>query len=810
MDQLRQDFRYALRTLGRTPGFAAAVALTLALGVGAATAIFTVVDATLVRGLPYPDAGRLVQITMTKQGTFDEMEATYPAFLDWKAQSASFASLAGYQGSGGTARFASDPPRPAASAVVTADFFRTLGVEPALGRDFAPGNEDPAGKQEAILSYGVWQREFGGDPAVVGRAFAFNGASHTIIGVLPASFSLPPIAPTEIYRPVERMPFQMRRNLHWLNVIGRLAPGVTMEEARAEMAVIAGRLAQQYPDSEREIGTRIVTLHEAVLGDIQSILVLLFAAAGLLLLVAWVNVVNLLLARLASRRQEIAVRVALGASRGRLVRQSLTESLVLSAAGAVAGLVMAYWALGALLAAVPESLVRFMPYLAAAGLDGRALAFTTALTLLIGVVLGLAPLVPRETDRPQDALSEHTRTTAGGATQRLHAVLVGGEVALAVVLLSGAFLTTRSLLAMLEQDPGFDTRNLATLRVLLPTDRYPDADRMVPALREIQARLSTLPGVEGVGLTNRAPFQEGNTVRFRLEHEAAATAGEQAEAMTRSVDPSYFDVLKARLIRGRTFDTRDEGDGPPVVIVNRTLAERSFPGRDAVGQRIVFTFAPDQPAREIIGVIDDVREGALDSARQPVLYNPLMRSGARVVDVMLRTAGDPAAQVTPAERALKEVDAELLLLRGTTMETVVASAPWVFFREYPATLTSVFAVSALLLAAVGLFGMISYVVVQRTREIGIRMALGARPGDVMRLIMGRGLGPALAGIVAGLAGALALARVAESLLFGVSAGDPLTFLLVPLVVIAVATAATYMPARRAMRLDPMAAVRERT
>ena len=792
------------------PGFTAAVVLTLGLGIGATTAIFTAVDATLVRGLPYPDASRLVQVTMTKDGTFDEMEATYPAFLDWKAQSTSFAALAGYAGSGGTARFGAEPPRPVDSAIVTADFFRTLGVEPALGRDFAPGDEDPADKQVVLLSHGVWQREFGGDPDVVGTAFTFNGESHTVIGVLPAGFSLPPIAPTEIYRPVERLAFQMRRNLHWLNVIGRLAPDATQDTARAEMAVISDQLGRQYPDSERDIGTRLITLREAVLGNIQPILILLLGASGLLLLVAWVNVINLLLARLANRRQEMAVRVALGASPGRLVRQLLTESIAMAAAGALAGLVMAYWGLGALLSAVPESLLRFMPYLAEASIDGRVLAFTAGLTLLLGVVLGLAPLAQRERERPQEALNAHTRTTAGTATHRLRALLVGSEVALAVILLSGAFLTTRSLLAMLDQDPGFGPARLATLRVLLPADRYPDAERMVPALREMQARLEALPGVQGVGLTNRAPFQEGNTVRFRLEHEPAATAGEQAEAMTRSADPSYLDVLKARLISGRAFDTRDEADGPPVFIVNRTLAERFFPGQDVIGQRIVFTFAPGQPAREIVGVIEDVREAALDTARQPVLYSPLMRSGARVVDIMIRTAGAPAAQIAPAERALKAIDPQFLLLRGTTMEAMMANSPWVFFRQYPATLTTVFAVSALLLAAIGLFGMISYLVTQRTREIGIRMALGARPNDVMRLIVGRGLGPALAGIVAGIGGALALARVAERLLFGVSAGDPLTFLIVPLVVIAVAAAATYVPARRATRLDPMAAFRQQT
>lgn len=810
MRTLWMDLVFAVRLMRQGPAFTAAVVLTLGLGIGATTAMFSVVDATLVRGLPYPDARRLVQITMTKEGTFDEMEASYPAFLDWKAQSRSFVSLAGYQGSGGAARFGSLPPRPVESALVTADFFRTLGVEPALGRDFPPGDEDPADKQEVIVSHGLWQREFGSDPGIIDTTFTFNGATHTIIGVLPAGFSLPPIAPAEVYRPVERLPFQMRRNLHWLNVIGRLAPGVSLEEAAAEMAVISDRLGRQYPDSELDIGTRIVTLREAILGDIRPILILLLAAATLLLLVAWANVINLLLARLVNRRQEMAVRAALGASRTRLVRQSLTESLALTATGAFAGLILAQWAVGALRSAVPESLLRFMPYLLEASVDGRVLAFVAGLTLLVGIALGLAPLAQREPDGPQVVLNEHPRATAGAASHRLRAVLVGGEIALAVILLSGALLTTRSLVAMLDEDPGFDPAHLAAVRVLLPADRYPDAARMVPALREIQARLSALPGVKGVGLTNRAPFQEGNTVRFRREHEPAASAGEQAEAMTRSVDPAYFEVLRARLVRGRAFDTRDAGDGPPVLIVNRTLAERYFPGQDALGQRIVFTFAPDQPAREIVGIVEDVREAALDAARQPVVYNPLMRSGARVVEVVLRTAGDAASIIAPTAAALKEIDAELLVLRGTTMEAIVSGSPWVFIRQYPATLTSVFAFSALLLAAIGLFGTISYLVAQRTREIGIRMALGARPVDVLRHIMGRGLASALAGVAAGTVGAVALARVAESLLFGVSARDPLTFLLVPLLVIAVAAAATYVPARRATGLDPTAALRDHT
>jgi predicted permease len=439
--------------------------------------------------------------------------------------------------------------------------------------------------------------------------------------------------------------------------------------------------------------------------------------------------------------------------------------------------------------------------------DGRALAFTAGLAVLMSVVFGIAPAFQHDHATAQEALGDSPRTTAGGGATRIRSVLVAGEVALAVILLASAFLTTRSLLRMLEQDPGFEVRGLATLRLLLPPDRYPDAPSMAPALRELQDRFGGLPGVTGVGLTNRAPFQAGNTVRFRLEHEPAASAGEQAEAATRSVDAAYFRVLRARLVRGRFFDPRDEGDAPPVLVVNRTLAERVFPGQDAVGQRLVFTFAPDQPAREIVGVVDDVREGPLDAARQPALYNPLMRTGARVVDVLLRTGGDPASHLAAAEHVVKAFDPGIVLLRKTTMDAVVADSPWVFLRRYPATLTSLFAGTALVLAAVGLFGTISFLVTARTREIGIRMALGASARDVLALLMWQGLWPALAGIVAGMAGSILLARVAVNLLFGISTGDPLTFVLVPAIAAAVVLLATYVPARRAMQLDPAAAFR---
>lgn len=807
MHALIRDLRLSFRLMRKAPAFTTAVVLTLALGIGVTTAIFTVVDATLVRGLPYPEPDRLVQITMTKREAAGEMEASYPTFLDWKEQSASFESLAGYSGSGGVASFATEPSRPVQAAVVTADFFRTLGVTPSVGRDFTRGDEDLADKKVVLLAHGVWQRQFGSDPRVIGTTLTFNGSSHTIIGVLPAGFAFAPIAPAELYIPVERLPFQMRRNLHWLNVVGRLAPGVSLGEASAEMAAISERLGQQYPQSNRDTGARIVPLRESILGDVEPIMLLLFGAAGLLLLIACVNVATLMLARSASRQREIAVRVALGASRMRLLRQSVTEGLALSGAGAIAGIILAQWVVGGLLAVIPESLLRFMPYLTGVHVDARALAFTAGLIVLTGVLFGLAPAVQGRDAHPHAVLSGNTRGTAGSASDRTRSVLVAAQVALAVVLLAGAVLTTRSLFKMLHQDPGFDKQRLAILRTLLPQERYPDAPRMVAALRGLHERLAAMPGVEGVGMTNRTPFQAGNTVRFRLEHEPAQSAGEQAEAPIRSVDAFYFQVLGAKLLRGRYFDRTDERDGPPVLIINRTLAEQTFPGVDAVGRRLVFTFAPDQPPREIVGVIDDVREGPLDAAPEPAIYTPLMRTGARVVDIVLRSSADPVPHLTSAEHAVKQFDPGLLLLRKTTMEAVVADAPWVFFRRYPATLTSLFAVAALLLAGVGLFGLISYTVTQRTREIGVRIALGARPADVLHLTMRQGLKPAVAGILGGMALALALARGVEHMLFGVSATDPLTFAVMPVVVTAMAVLAVYVPARRATKLDPVAAFR---
>ena len=810
MFAIPRDLRFAVRVMWKNRGFSAAVVLTMALAIGSTVAIATLVDATLVRGLPYPDAERLVQIAMTKAGAADRMEASYPTFLDWKERSTAFEFIAGYSGDGGIARFGAEPPRLVEGAVVTADFFRTFGVRPILGSDFAAGDEDPADKHTAVLSHALWQQQFGGRTDVIGTSFTLDGTPHTVLGVLPADFEFAPTAPAELYTPVERLPFQMRRNLHWLNVVGRVRPGISVAQATAELAAISARLGEQYPESNKDTGARIVTLREALLGDIQPVMVVLLLGVGMLLLIACVNVANLMLARFAGRQKEMAIRTALGAPRGRLVRQSLTEALILASLGAAGGMLVAQWAIHGLIAAIPASLLRFMPYLQDVQVNARTVVISASLALLTALFVGLGPALQVTRPRPQDVLGEDNRSTASVATHRLRALLLSAQVALAVVLLSGAFLTSRSLLKMLEQDPGFDTRRLAVLRVLLPNDRYPDTAAAVPAVRELQQRLAALPGIEGVGLTNRTPLQAGNTVRYRREHEPAGSAGEQPEASIRSVDGSYFGVLKARLVSGRVFEAADESGGPPVLIVNRTLAEREFAGQDAVGRRLVFTFAPDQPAREIVGVIEDVREGPLDASRQPALYTPLMRGGARVVEFVLRTSGDPEAQLGPAEQVLNQFDRTLLVLRRTTIEDMMADAPWVFMRRYPATLTSAYALAALALAAVGVFGMISYLVAQRTREIGVRVALGARPVDVFRLMIGHGLRPALAGTAAGILCSLALARLIGSLLFGVSAGDPVTYLLVPVIVIVTAGLAAFVPARRAMKLDPMAALQRPT
>jgi putative ABC transport system permease protein len=817
MGTLIQDLRYAVRILAKVRGFTAVAVLTLALGIGANTAIFSVVYSALLRPLPYREPGNLFHLGESRRqadtGTVGA-DVSYPDYLDWKHSARSIQYFAAYSGDAFTLATTGEPKNTFA-AQVAPSFFSTLGVKPALGRDFLEDEMQADGPHVTILTDGFWRTEFGADPTIIGRVIHLDGKPATIVGVLPRGFEFAPANSAPLWVPIHQTgDLITRRSLHWLTVIGRLAPGATPDQARAEMQGINAQLASAYPKENSSIFLVMESLSDQVVGKVRPILLILLGAAGFVLLITCANVANLLLTRSIGRRKEFAVRAALGASRASLLSQSLTESLLLSFVGAGVGLVGAHWGVNLLVAAIPESQLQAMPYLRNAGINLAVFLFLFGVTVLTGVLFGLAPGLEASRASLNDTLNAESRGGTSAGHARLRNTLVVAEISISLVLLVGAGLLLKSLHALLGQDPGFNLHNVLTFSVNLPDSSYP-SDKTPPyysaaAVRfdhEFTERLRSVPGVLDVGQSTGIPASGGSgTIRFVFEGRPTAV-GQEGECQIITVSKGYFSSLRIPLAVGRFFTENDSKDAPGTVVVNRAFVKAYLPGEIPIGKRIRFTYNAKNPFLQIVGVAGDTASIDIAAPSPPIIYTPNDQGPATYLSYMVRTAGEPSAFVGAARATLKEMDAQLPLIQPQSLEEIVNQSPSVFLRRYPSYLIGSFATLALILALVGLYGLVSHMVLQRTREIGVRVALGAQRSDIMRLVLRQGIRSTLAGVAFGVIAGIALTRLLSRLLYGVKPGDWLTFLSVAVLLLAVAIAACSIPARRAMRVDPMVALR---
>jgi predicted permease len=807
MENLLQDFRYALRVLFHSPRFAATAVVTLTLGLAANVAIFSFVDAALIRPLPYRDAGRLFEVYETRSMEVNsQFEASYPDFLDWRSQNQVFESLAGYSQNQVLLRGAGNP-EVLSSAVVTDNFFSMLGTAPAAGRDFHPGEDLASAPRTALLSYAWWQKHFGGRQDVIGRTLNIDGDPTTIIGVLPADFHFAPVGDPDLWLTTHaEQDMLTRRNLHWLSVVGKLKPGVTAKNAAIAMNLVAERLEQQYPQSNHELRTAIVPINDVIMGQIRPILLVLQSAVVLLLLIACANVANLLLARSVARRKEMAIRTALGASRLRLMALVLTEGLVLSFIGGALGLILAHWTIKGFIGLIPSATLDNMPYLKHMGIDGGVMAFALGLVVATGIVFALAPALHASRSDVQMALKDGARASHNSAWRKFASGLVISEVAMAMMLLVGSGLLVKSLYRLLRVDPGFEQSNLLGLGVAVPAAHYPQPEQRIAVHKDLIARIRALPGVESVGSASMLPVSNGgNTNMVRIEGQPSTAEGR--EANSRTVDQYYFQTLRAQLLQGRWFNDDDNLSAPQRVIVNQTFADLFLTGLDPLAHQVVLTFSPKEKPRQIIGVVRDVREGPLDSPVRPAIYFPMDQNPRTFVNLAVRTAYRPESAITAVLSVIHQIDPDSVTLGIQTMDDRIRRSPAAFLHRYPAWLATVFAALALLLGSIGLYGLVAYSVSQRTQEIGIRMALGAQRRNVLTLVLTQGLRLIVPGVLIGTVAAFIGGYLLRSQLFAVSAADPLIFAVVTIALAAVTLFACYIPARQAARVDPMVALR---
>jgi len=817
MATLTQNLRYAIRAFSNSPGFAVVVVLTLALGIGANTAIFSVVYSALLRPLPYREPGKLFHLGESRtQADYATTGAQvpYPDYLDWKHAAKSIQSFAAYSGDAFTIAAAGEPKNTFA-AQVTPSFFSTLGVKPALGRDFLEDEMRSDGPHVTILTDGFWRTEFGADPNVIGRIIRIDGKPATIVGVLPRDFEFAPARSAPVWVPIHQTGDPItRRSLHWLSVFGRLAQGVTPDQARAELQSISTRLSREYPKENSSVYFVMESLNEQVVGKVRPILLILLGAVGFVLLITCANVANLVMTRSIGRRKEFAVRSALGASRGSLLTQLLTESLLLSFAGAAVGLVGAQWGVDLLIAAIPETLLRGTPYLRNAGINLPVLLFLCGVTVLTGILFGLAPGLHASRTSLNDVLKDESRSGTSGGQARLRNALVIAEISISLVLLVSAGLLLRSLHALLRQDPGFNLHNVLAFSVNLPDSAYP-SDKTPPyysaaAVRldhEFTQRLRSLPGVIDVGQTSGIPASGGSgTIRFVVEGRTTAL-GQEDECQIITVSTGYFSSLKIPLVEGRFFNASDKQDAPGIVVVSRGFVKAYLSGENPIGKRIRFTYSAQNPFLRIVGVAGDTASIDIAAPAPAIVYTANDQGPSTYLSYLVRTAGEPAAFVGTARAALHEMDPQLPMIQPQSLEQIANQSPSVFLRRYPSYVIGSFAALAWILAVVGLYGLISHMVLQRTREIGIRVALGAQRRDILRMVLRQGIVATFAGVAIGIVAALALTRFLSSLLFGVTPGDWVTFLSVAVLLLVVAVVACLIPARRATRVDPIVALR---
>ncbi|HEV2492439.1 MAG TPA: ABC transporter permease [Terriglobia bacterium] len=811
MSTLIQDLRYGIRMLTKNPGFTTAAVLTLALGIGANTAIFSVVNATLFRDLPFRDSQRIVVVGQEWMGGYGDFS---PAdFLDVEDENRIFDRMAVYRSSSSNLS-AGEKPEHVTSVAVTTDFFRLLGVEPVLGRAFLPEDSGHAGNRAAILSYSLWQRYFGKSPTVLGEKVVLNAELFTVVGVMPRSFGFPDGAdlwvapryavPEHPLRP-NVDPATLRGSHYFEHIIAHLRPGVTMEQAQVNLAVVFQNIVRAHPDSDlRGAKPWIQPLQEDEVGDVRPALLVLLGAAGLVLMIACANVAILTLARGVARRKEIAVREALGASHAKVVRQLLTESVLLALIGGGLGVLVALWGFAPLAALVlPES-----PGFVRPTIDLPALGFTLLVSVFAGVAFGLAPALADGRAELTETLKEGGRASVYGASGRHRGqeILVVAETALALMLLVGAGLLLRSFIRLLGVDEGFDAGHVLTMQIFLPQARYLQPAQRDNFAKQVLANIKGLPGASFACIVHRLPLIPGDSTRsIQIEGRSYSpdVPAESVEPNYSVITPDFLSVLRIPLLAGRNFTETDNATSPPVFIINRTMARTFWPGQDAVGKRL--RFGPDQKWGEVVGVVGDVRQHQLGEAPAPMMYAPYAQDPFPFMDIAVRTASEPASLASSVARAIQNVDKDEAVYNVRTLDEVVSRS--ISRRRFNTLLLGLLASLALLLTAIGIFGVISFAVTQRTHEIGVRMALGAERYDVLRLVVRQGLLLALTGVAIGLVAAWGLTRLMAALLYGVRPTDPATFLLVSLLLVGVAMLACYLPARRATKVDPMVALR---
>jgi putative ABC transport system permease protein len=794
------DFRYALRQLIKAPSFTIVAIITLALGIGACTAIFSVVNTVLLRPLDYPDPDRMVMIRETQLPQFPEFSVSPPNYLDWEKQTKSYEYIAAYTGATLNLTGEGEPQR-LVGIKATAHYFGAMGIKPILGRMFLP-EEDAMGKNHVVvLSYGFWQRVFGGARDIVGRAIQLNGEPYQVVGVAPAGGLTTKV---DAWTPMAFTPKETAndaRGGHYINVIGRLKPGVTFRQAKAELEVIAKQLAVQYPDPQKGWGIFMMPMQDYMVRDVKPVLYTLLGAVGCVLLIACANLANLLLARATARHREISIRAALGAGRGRLVRQLLTESVVLALCGGIAGMILARWGLDALLALAPTSL----PRISEIHLDTGVLLFSLGLSVVTGLVFGIAPAWLAARADVNEALKQGTRgSTEGGARGRLRGALVVIEVTFALVLLGGAGLLTRSFMQLANVDPGFIPENATLMRLSLPQKKYAQPEQQTAFANGLLEQVKNLPGVQAAGITHSMPLVGDYVLTFNIEGRPAIDPADLPSTNYYAVTPGYFRAMGIRVVRGRIFTPQDDAKAPRIAIINETMARQFFPNEDPIGKRINISTGPDA-WREIVGIVGDIKQYGVDKATSAQAYEPFAQVPFSSINVVIRTNGSPAALLGALRPAVYAVDKDQPVGIIRPLEEIMADS--IARQRFAMLLLTVFSVVALVIAAVGIYGVMAYNVVQRTGEFGIRMALGAQQGDVLRLVLTQGGKLIGLGLVVGLLATLAASRAMGSMLFNTSAYDPLTLATITLVLGSVALVACFFPANRATKVNPIEALR---
>jgi putative ABC transport system permease protein len=800
METLLRDVRYGIRSLAKRPAFTAIALIALALGIGANTAIFTLVNAVLLRPLPFAEPDRLVWVWGNIKGGGNHASVSPLDFLDFRQQNTTFEEFAASIGVPVPLNLTGNgEPERLQGAAVTGNYFQALGVKPLLGRTFLLENEKPGSDQVVVLSYGLWQKRFGGDADIVNKTVTLGGKTCQVLGVMPQDFSFPQAAELWVPLNFDSEPGMKQRKAHFLRPIGKLKPGVTIAQAQADTDAVARHLEEQYPDTNKGWNLRLVSLREQLVGNTRPTLFILFGAVGFVLLIACANVANLLLVRAAGRQREIALRTALGAGRLRIVRQMITESVLLALVGGTLGTLLAVWGVE-LLVSLSEGSI---PSTAHVNIDATVLGFTLLVSLVTGVLFGLVPALRTLRVNLTDSLKEGGRGASEGMHRnRTRSMLVVLESAVAVVLLIGAGLLIRSLIRLQNISPGFDAHNVLTMRVDLPRQKYDTPEKSNNFFTQLESRLAALPGVEKVGFISELPLSgQPNDMPYTVEGRPPVSMDQAFDDDFRRVNRNYFEAMRIPFLRGRNFTEQEVSQSAKVMVISDLLARQTFPNEDPIGKRLILAMG-DQPI-EIIGIVGDIRHRALESDPLPAMYLPTYQTGW--MNVVIRTKGDPGVLAAAARKEVQAIDPDQPVAAVKPMAAWLDTA--VAAPRYRTGLIGLFALVALILATTGIYGVMSYSVTQRTHEIGVRMALGAKRFDVLKLVVRQGMVLVIVGVLLGVAAAIGLTRVMSSLLFGVTAKDPLTFVAVAAVLTLVAFIACYLPARRATKVDPLVALR---